>query len=150
MQRRATCGPLAACGPLPLFVWPFALPLLLTIKRFLLIFTSNVLENVNVLICKKKQDSVDVKTFSFYRFLVEKAGLCGGEDPALSPVRPPVNITFLERPRSRLACFAAMLSLLFNIMKVKVNYIKLKWSGRTYWQEAGSFGNMFLLNYTMI
>ena len=94
----------------------------------------------------------DVKTFSFHQFLVEKAGLCGGKDPALSAVRPPVNTTFLEMalalkrlptpalmrilvtaPSSRLACFVAMPSPLFNIMKIKLNYIKLKW-----WEEPTS------------
>ena len=40
---------------------------------------------------------MDVKPFfGLHQFLVEKTGLCGREDPALSAVRPPVNITFLE------------------------------------------------------
>ena len=42
---------------------------------------------------------MNVKTFVFglHRFLVKKkTGLCGREDAALSAVRPPVNITFLE------------------------------------------------------
>ena len=41
---------------------------------------------------------MDVKDpfFGLNRFLVEKTGLCGREDQALSAVRPPVNITFLE------------------------------------------------------
>ena len=34
--------------------------------------------------------------FGLHRLLVENAGLCGREDPALSAVRPPANITFLE------------------------------------------------------
>ena len=38
-QRRATCG------PWPLFVLPFLIP----VRRFVLIFKGNVLENVNVL-----------------------------------------------------------------------------------------------------
>ena len=47
-------------------------------RRFVLIFKGNVLKNVNVSISKKT------------------TGLCGRKDLALSAVRPPENITFLE------------------------------------------------------
>ena len=38
---------------------------------------------------------MDVKTV-FLSEKKKKTGLCGCEDPALSAVRPPVNVTFLE------------------------------------------------------
>ena len=40
-----------------------AIPLLLTVKRFVFIFKGNVLENADALISKKKQVSVDAKIF---------------------------------------------------------------------------------------
>ena len=66
MQRWAT----------PFATFCLALPLFLTVGRFVFIFKGNVLENVNVRIClflRNKQDSVDVKTFfGLHRFLLEK------------------------------------------------------------------------------
>ena len=42
-------------------------------------------------------------------------------------LRPkPLCVSQIRYGSSRLACFAAMLSLLFNIIKIKLNYIKPK------------------------